>query len=678
MTSLIPQEEEFDQALFPIALLLEELRNDDLQLRLNGTRRIKMIADALGPERTRGELLPFLAESIDDEDEVLLALAEELGDFLNEVGGTQHASLLVQPLENLATVEETIVRDKAVESLRRLSAQVTQLSVQDGKTLHVEHMYPLVQRLATGDWFTSRISACALFSTIYQRIPADRMELRNEILALYKSLAHDETPMVRRAAAANLSPVAQSIYNLSPELVRTELLPVFSDLVDDEQDSVRLLVVEHAATFAKLLANVDKSSPTQPPTDAQMSSEANGSEPPHGLANANEQANGDENKEENTPAGNGPFPQRNSCETIVDMIRGFSGDKSWRVRYMIADQLSELCDALGPMSTRSDLLPAYIRVLKDNEPEVRTAAAFKVTDMTKRIVSLPPPTKEGELTGMELTMRDILPIVEDLVRDASQHVRAALASNIMGLAPEVGVDVTVSHLVEVVLALLKDEYPDVRLNVIARLDKVSFIMSIERLSSELLPAIVDLAEDKNWRVRLAIIDHIPLLARQLGKEFFENNSKIGELCIIWLGDCVYSIREAAIANIKSLTEVFGLDWAKKYIIPPVLGLYDRSSNYLLRMTSLHAIGVLSEVVGSETVEETFLPVVTDRASRDPVPNVRFCSAKTLNQVIPYVRKDLRESKIRPCLLSLVDSTEQDKDVNYFAEIALQKLSSCPS
>lgn len=36
---------------------------------------------ALGEERTRTELIPFLTETIYDEDEVLLALAEQLGNF---------------------------------------------------------------------------------------------------------------------------------------------------------------------------------------------------------------------------------------------------------------------------------------------------------------------------------------------------------------------------------------------------------------------------------------------------------------------------------------------------------------------------------------------------------------------------------------------------------------------
>jgi serine/threonine-protein phosphatase 2A regulatory subunit A len=52
------------------------------------------------------------AEATEDEDEVLVALAEELGGFVDLVGGPQFASVLVEPLEVLAGVEETVVRDR--------------------------------------------------------------------------------------------------------------------------------------------------------------------------------------------------------------------------------------------------------------------------------------------------------------------------------------------------------------------------------------------------------------------------------------------------------------------------------------------------------------------------------------------------------------------------------------
>ena len=53
-----------------------------------------------------------LAESIEDEDEVLTALADELGNFVEYVGGPEYAHTLLSPLENLAAIEEPIVREK--------------------------------------------------------------------------------------------------------------------------------------------------------------------------------------------------------------------------------------------------------------------------------------------------------------------------------------------------------------------------------------------------------------------------------------------------------------------------------------------------------------------------------------------------------------------------------------
>jgi hypothetical protein len=47
--------------LYPIAILIDELKHEDVQCRLNSMRKIDSIASALGPERTRSELLPFIS-----------------------------------------------------------------------------------------------------------------------------------------------------------------------------------------------------------------------------------------------------------------------------------------------------------------------------------------------------------------------------------------------------------------------------------------------------------------------------------------------------------------------------------------------------------------------------------------------------------------------------------------
>jgi serine/threonine-protein phosphatase 2A regulatory subunit A len=213
----------------PIALLMDELRSEDVQLRLNAIRRVSTIALALGPDRAREELVPFLQDSVDDEDEVLLALADELGKTFEEyIGGKDYAHVLLGPLENLSAVEETLVRDKvctfsgcilvariesgitsschafnalqAAESITKIAAVLTPQQVE-------QHYIPLLNRLSHGEWFTSRTSSAALYAPVYSKVsPTIQDELRKGFAAL----GSDDTPMVRRAAAKWLGVSADS------------------------------------------------------------------------------------------------------------------------------------------------------------------------------------------------------------------------------------------------------------------------------------------------------------------------------------------------------------------------------------------------------------------------------------------------------------------------------------
>lgn len=72
-----------------------------------------------------------------------------------------------------------------------------------------------------------------------------------------------------------------------------------------------------------------------------------------------------------------------------------------------------------------DLVPAFVKLLKDNEAEVRTAIAGQIPGFCALVDR---PTLLNEIMGS----------IEDLVSDSSQHVRAALGTQISGLAPILG------------------------------------------------------------------------------------------------------------------------------------------------------------------------------------------------------------------------------------------------
>ena len=153
--------------------------------------------------------------------------------------------------------------------------------------------------------------------------------------------------------------------------------------------------------------------------------------------------------------------------SVMPTLRQCAEDKSWRVRYMVADKFTELQvtidqselsiyisqpirtrhlyfstnqssiliflhqwqAAVGKDITKTDLVPAFQSLLKDCEAEVRAAAAHKVKDFCLNL---------DKSVQEQVIMNQLLPCVKELVTDANQHVKSALASVIMGLSPILG------------------------------------------------------------------------------------------------------------------------------------------------------------------------------------------------------------------------------------------------
>ncbi|VEL07939.1 unnamed protein product [Protopolystoma xenopodis] len=155
---------------------------------------------------------------------------------------------------------------------------------------------------------------------------------------------------------------------------------------------------------------------------------------------------------------------------------------------------------------------------------------------------------------------------------------------------------------------------------ISNLDHVNEVIGVEHLANSLLPAIVHLSKDPKWRVRLAIIQYMPLLADQLGVAFFSVD-QLTLLCLTWLVDQVYAIREAAVENLARLAKKFGSSWTQETILPKVLAL-SRHGNYLYRMICLQSIISLSGVLDAELCQNHLLPTAL-AMHNDGVPNVRF-------------------------------------------------------
>lgn len=574
-------------ALDPLRLLQEDLKDDDYEQAITSIKRLPTIAHALGAARTRDELLPFLHEfSETDMDEGQTAVAAQLGDFTELVGGASHAACLLPLLEKLAGAEECVVRNAAVGSLVKLAPKLPKPDVA-GKFV------PLIRRLANGDWFTTRVSACGLLTASY---PLVNETLQAELRELSNNLCNDDTPMVRKAAYQQLGSFACVV---EKQYFKSDILNIVKQISQDDMDLMRIFTIDCCATIA---SHVD-------PMDFQIS--------------------------------------------VLPIIEGLQDDASWRVRKALAEKTPSLCESLGEVTARKRLLPLFAKLLKDKEAEVRASACSVMGEVGRHCRG-----------GVE---EFIVPCLEALANDQVPNVRVALSKSIMGMTEPLGKDAASTILLPLIQQLTKDENHEVKNNVIDQLDVLAEAVGPSGgLVTSLVPALVELSKDNKWRVRQAIINKSSMLAKHLGPKVFEK--KLQHVVVLSLSDHVFSIRENCCEQMGLIVAQYGGKWAAEKFFHPAFAIYDKTANYLHRMTCLLLITHVAPHCASDVVEKHLLPLVMN-ACTDDVANVRIAASKTMMDVIPKLEtSQAKSATIKPALELLVD--DEDQDVRYFAGLAL--------
>ncbi|CAF0747632.1 unnamed protein product [Didymodactylos carnosus] len=531
-----------DESLYPIAVLIDELRNEDVQLRLNSIKKLSTIALALGVERTRSELIPFLTDTIYDEDEVLLALAEQLGTFTQLVGGDSYVHVLLPPLESLAQVEETIVRDKAVDSLRLLAPQH---STTDLETYFV----PTVKRLAQGDWFTSRTSASGLISVCYSRVSN---HVKSELRQLFKSLCQDDTPMVRRAAVSKLGEFSKVV---ETEYLRTDLVGLFTNLANDEQDSVRLLAIEAGIAMASLFRQDD--------LEAQMMNTLRGATEDkswrvryvvadklvelqkavgneitkNDLVSAYCSLLKDPEAEVRAAAASklkdfcNQLPQETREQIIMSQIlpcvKDMVTDMNQHVKSALASVIMGLSPILGKDNTLEHLLPLFLSQLKDDCPEVRLNIISNLDCI-------------NEVIGVRQLSQSLLPAIVELASDAKWRVRLGIIEYMPLLAGQLGPEFFDEKLSSLCMSWLTDHVYAIREAATNNLKKLVEKFGRDWAQNTVIPKVIQLARDQNYLYRMTCLFAINVLAEACGQEITQR--MMLPTVITLAGDAVANVR----------------------------------------------------------------------------------------------------------------------------------------
>ena len=447
-----------------------------------------------------------------------------------------------------------------------------------------KELFDVIQKLANSDDPSHEIGFIAFSSEFFKDF---KEKYRNHIYSIFKQFIEKKSQgkLIKIELAVNLS-------KLSPYLSKKDYFDLFKLLMKDKLDSVRFNLVNAVSNL----------------------------------------------KELSSLTGYESF--------IGESITSFSQDESWRVRLMLAKNISEILELSSKFQNNSEIkgiiLKAYIKLLQDEEGEVRSMAC-KNLDVA------------AEYLGKEDSFDKVLTCLKSLKSDTLPYVRSSLASIILSMAPKIGAAKTNEFIFPIFLDLIKDEDHDIRMVIIKNLDKLNEVVNIDNFVQGIIPSLVEISDNNNWRVRAQVEETVPVFARIVNRKLFLDS--IMPICIKWLTDPVYAIRQRACKIMKRLYDIFkGEDFEKKLLNK--ISSMAKSDSYLIRITAVILIReFLIDEYELDFMEKKLFPYIS-KLSDDKIPNVRQACSVVIKKL---VRLSKNKDVVKECK-SIIDELKKDKDL----------------
>ena len=144
--------------------LLEDLQSQETKVKINAIHNLRGISLALGCDATKKELLPYLKNCVnnEEEDEVLIELAKILSNFLDCIGGKQNIKDLLGLFEVILSIDEPTIRKEAINSLKETIKQI-------GSIKYIEKdLMDIINKFYIVDDVNQKLSALNLIILVYK------------------------------------------------------------------------------------------------------------------------------------------------------------------------------------------------------------------------------------------------------------------------------------------------------------------------------------------------------------------------------------------------------------------------------------------------------------------------------------------------------------------------------
>ena len=559
--------------------IISNLQSSESKIKGNSFHFLPNLVESIGQERFRKEMIPYVINCIDEEDdESLIELAKIYNKLLNCVGGKSYVKDIIPLLEMLLYCDDQSVR---IETLKSFQDILNQINFSDIE----KEVFEIEQKLANSSDINLKISSMDLISIVYSHYTKDKY--KKDSISFLNEFLKLENPMMKIG-------IAKGLKKLSKDLERSDYEEIFNTLLAEKADTIRIHLMDSIENLQGLNSKI---------------------------------------------IDYGPF--------LATVIPKLANDESWRVRLTCGDKFPCTLKFTPLISNNTNdfkniLIDSFAKLLEDNESEVLNLVCQKLEPVS-------------EVLGQEENFSKVLEKFKIISANTFPFVRKSLADNILKICPHIPQKRTTEYIFPIFSELIKDEDFDIRMILIKNLDKLNTVISVDTYLQGIIPSIVEISNSKNWRTKKQVAETIPVLAKILNKKVFMES--IFPICLRWLTDSIYIIRESACNLMKELYLINKSDEFEKKLINK-MGDMLRHENYLTRITITSIIKIFeNDEKCYEFLENKLFPFVP-KLAKDKVANVRVNAAIILRKM----NKKCKNKDILKQINILMEELKKDKDV----------------
>jgi len=493
-----------------LALLQADLADRKVEVQLEAIRELKTVAQAIGPELTRTKLMEIIESycgftnvpserpsdfMFESYDEVLREIARVLNsEIVDLLGGGEHALPVIVLLQKLAMLEETVIRESAMDSMIECSRYLDKVMVD-------QQVLPLVAYLSEAEWWTSRVSAANCYPRLFELLGSEttKQAAQETIIKLCK----DEMPMVRQEVYGNIPKMVSALGKDNIQGLLNFVTLVLKCLGKELQETMRGTMVD----LVEALILCEKKC-----------------EPP--------------NKQ-----------LRDTCEEYLQLV---VNDGNWRVRMHFLERLIQIGKNSRPEFLNAYVLPGLVRRLEDAESGVRVKAIESLPeffaleacdtkkvnevinlDLIRKLVNDEFPEVRDAMSGSLLSVFDklrangndvhtdeICEMLKQFQQDESALVRKNFCSHIDKAYEIVGEQKFCAELLPLIVKLQEDTKWRVRHAVLINVPFIAKLAGVKQIGETTFHDMLLIPfRDPVCAIRNAVVELIPQLVDQMGAEW---------------------------------------------------------------------------------------------------------------------------------------------------------------